>query len=103
MHESSTPPDTAYMGGAWERIIRSIKIAIKIILGNIMVGDSTLSTVLSQVECLINSRPLTPVSDDINDFEAITLTSHFLIGRANMNLQSSIVYDDDVDHRRRWK
>ena len=90
------------MGGAWERMIKSVKDTLKIILKDQLVSDYTLMTVFTEAESLVNSRPLTHVSDDINDLEALT-PNHFLLGRASLNLSPAIIYHDDVNHRRRWK
>ena len=102
MEWSFNPPESPHMGGSWERLIRSIKTTLKVILSNNIVDDFTLMTALTEAEALINSRPLTPVSDDINDLEALT-PSHFLIGRANLNLAPCITSEVDMNHRKRWK
>ena len=57
-------------------------------------------TIFAEVEGLVNSRPLTYVSDDIDDLEAIT-PNHFLLGRASPNLNPTLIYQDDVTHRKR--
>ena len=44
--------------------------------------DETLQTYLCQVEYILNKCPLTPISDDIHDFEAI-MPNHLLIGYQN--------------------
>ncbi|XP_046869100.1 uncharacterized protein LOC124461640 [Drosophila willistoni] len=54
------PPSAPHMGGAWERLVRSVK------------------TVLYQVEMTVNSRPLTYVSLDDEDQEALT-PNHLLL------------------------
>ena len=45
--------------------------------------DEILSTTLCLVEQTLNARPLTPVSDDPNDLEALT-SNHLLLGRSNI-------------------
>ena len=92
------PPEAPHMGGAWERMIKSVKDTLKIILKDQLVNDYTLMTVFT----LVNSRPVMHDSNDINDLEALT-PNHFLLGRASLNLSPAIIYHDDVNHRRRWK
>ena len=42
------------------------------VLGNRSVTEDDLSSTMSIVEQTLNARPLTPVSSDVNDFEAST-------------------------------
>ena len=66
------------MGGPWERLVRTVKCSLKVILQNTLVNDFTLNTVFTEVESLVNSRPLTAVSEDVNDLELLT-PNHFLL------------------------
>lgn len=43
-----------------------------------MLQDDEMITVMAQIEVILNSRPLTPVSYDPSDFEALT-SDHFLV------------------------
>ncbi|GFS96704.1 hypothetical protein TNCV_4754111 [Trichonephila clavipes] len=74
------PPSSPHFGGIWESGIRSIKFHLKRVLGEIILTFEELSTLLTQIEGLLNSRPLSYVND--SDIECIsTLTpSHFLTG-----------------------
>ena len=98
------PPESPHMGGVWERMVRSVKTSLKatIMPEDTILNDFTLMTVLTEVEALVNSRPLTPVSDDVNDMEALT-PNHFLIGRASTLLPSCVTYDEGATLRKRWK
>ena len=62
--------------------------------------DETLSITFCLVEQALNIRPLTPVSDDPNELEALTL-NHFLLGRSFHALPSR-VSGDELDLRRRY-
>ncbi|XP_013178833.1 PREDICTED: uncharacterized protein LOC106125965, partial [Papilio xuthus] len=70
------------MGGAWERLVRSVKTALKVVLKERAPHFDTLSTLMCEVEALINSRPITYVSTDPNYPEALT-PNHFLIGTSS--------------------
>ena len=70
------------MGGSWESIIKSVKRILRAISSERVFTDESLQTHLCEVESILNKRPLTAVSDDINDFEAIT-PNHLLIGYQN--------------------
>ena len=72
-------PSSPWCGGFYERIVRNVKIALRKILGKAHLTFEELSTVLS--ECVINTRPLTYVYDDVS--EPLT-HSHLLFGR-NIN------------------
>ena len=97
-----SPPAAPHFGGAWERLVRSVKRALQITIGRQALTDESLLTFLTEVEALLNSRPLTHVSDDPEDFEALT-PNHFLLGRASPNLPPGIFHDSDITSRKRWR
>ena len=96
------PPASPHFGGVWERVVRSAKRALEAIIGRDVITDEMLLTVMAEVEGLLNSRPLTHVSTDPNDLQALT-PNHFLIGRASPNLPPGIFDDKDLSCRRRWR
>ena len=96
------PPAASHMGGVWERMVRSVKTALKTVVGRQTLTDEVLVTVFAEVEHMINSRPLTHVSSDPADPEALT-PNHFLLGGASRHLAPGLVGDRDMCSRRRWK
>ena len=72
-------------GGMWERLIRSTKRCLKKVIGRAMLTYNELYTLLVEVEGVINSRPLTYVSDD-TDGIAYPLTPAQLINGRNLNI-----------------
>lgn len=76
------PPGAPHMGGAWERLVRSVKAALGATLHQKALKEETLLTLLTEAEHSINSRPLTHVSVDPKDPEALT-PNHFLIGTSS--------------------
>ncbi|XP_058803555.1 uncharacterized protein LOC131671274 [Phymastichus coffea] len=80
------PPEAPYMGGAWERQVRSVKIALNHALKDQAPFEEVLITLLAETEHMVNSRPLTHVSVDPRDEEALT-PNHFLIGTSSGHLR----------------
>lgn len=76
------PPSASHMGGAWERLIRSVKTALAVVLREQAPKEETLLTILAEVEHAVNSRPLTHVPVDPRDQEALT-PNHFLLGTSS--------------------
>lgn len=70
------------MGGAWERMIRIVKETLNVVLKDRAPSEETLQTLLAEIEHSVNSRPLTHVSVDPRDKEALT-PNHFLIGTSS--------------------
>jgi hypothetical protein len=96
------PPASPHMGGAWESLVKSVKVALKTVLPKLQVAESVLRTSLVEVESVINSRPLTHNSDDPDDFTALT-PNHFLIGRAVNTVAPDVTTDREINSRRRWR
>jgi len=66
------PPASAWWGGWWERLIRLLKQLPLKTLGKALLTHEGLETVLCDCESVINSRPLTYVSEDVTYLAPIT-------------------------------
>ena len=97
-----SPPGGPHMGGCWERLVASVKRAVRVVIGSQCVTDEVLATVLAEVEFVLNSRPLTYVSSDGSDPIALT-PNHLLLGRDDPCLPPSVTTDERIGIRRRWK
>uniref|UniRef100_A0A182PWL6 Integrase catalytic domain-containing protein n=1 Tax=Anopheles epiroticus TaxID=199890 RepID=A0A182PWL6_9DIPT len=84
------PPGTPHMGGAWERMVRSVKEAMRSIAYSEMkiLDDEGLLTLLAEAEWLVNSRPLTYLPLESMESEALT-PNHFLLGSSSGSKQMS--------------
>ncbi|CAG7828395.1 unnamed protein product, partial [Allacma fusca] len=71
------PPGSPHMGGCWERLVKSVKVALAATLHEQFPQEDVLYTLLTEAEYLINNRPLTHVSVDPDDPESLT-PNHFL-------------------------
>ena len=78
-----SPPAAPHFGGSWERLIKSAKAALKIVLNGYSTTDEVLSTAMTEVEAMLNARPLTHVSVDATEPDALT-PNHFLLGRPSV-------------------
>ena len=96
------PPSAPHFGGVWEGLVKSAKKVLKITLNGQLVNDETLLTLMAEIESLLNSRPLTRVSIDPQDLEAIT-PNHFLIGRNSPNVPPDVFDERDLNSRKRWR
>ncbi|XP_031634329.1 uncharacterized protein LOC116347753 [Contarinia nasturtii] len=72
-------PAAPHQGGIYEAAVKSMKFHLKRIIGQKVLRYENLSTLLCQIEAILNSRPLYPLSDDAKDMQALT-PGHFLIG-----------------------
>ena len=66
------PPKASHMGGAWERMIRTVRKVLAPLLREQVLSDESLQTVLTMAEHLVNERPMTNVSTDPIDLNALT-------------------------------
>ena len=90
------------MGGCWERLVASVKRTLRAVIGSQHVTDEVLTTVLAEVEFVLNSRPLIYVSSDAGDPAALT-PNHLLLGRDAPCLPPGVHSDERLNVKRRWK
>lgn len=95
------PPAASHQGGVWERLIRSVRRILHSMLGERLVNDETLHTFLTEVEKIMNDRPITKVSSEPQDLEALT-PNHILLLRKNASLAPDEIKDVDK-YKARWK
>ncbi|KAJ8968554.1 hypothetical protein NQ317_001752 [Molorchus minor] len=100
MRETSTqriiwrfnPPSSPWWGGFFERLIGLVKQLLRRVLGRASLYYEELLTVICDCEAVVNSRPLTYVSDDANDLVALT-PAMFLRDQPNADMPDC----DEID------
>ncbi|CAI5682672.1 unnamed protein product [Oreochromis niloticus] len=99
----------AWWGGFWERLVRSVKICLKKVLGRASLHFEEMCTVLAEVEATLNSRPLTFVHNEVNEPQPLT-PAHFLVGKRLTSLPPKSIPKDThhptankEDITRRWR
>ncbi|XP_051166519.1 uncharacterized protein LOC127284864 [Leptopilina boulardi] len=73
------PPYSPHMGGLWEACVKSAKSHLRTVLNDTPLTFEEFYTLLTQVESIMNSRPLCSQSTDPYDLTPLT-PGHFLIG-----------------------
>lgn len=96
------PPLSPHMGGSWERMIGLVKTSIKAAFIEHHPKEETLRTVLSEAQALVNSRPLTEISNDSEDADCLT-PNHFLIGTASTNPIPGVFEKFELTSRKQWR
>lgn len=74
------PAKSPHFDGIWEANIKVVKTHISKVIGQSILTFEEFSTLLTEIEAIVNSRPLSPLSDDPSDMTPLT-PAHFLIGR----------------------
>ena len=85
----------------WEAAVKSVKYHLRRILSLTFLDYEEMNTLLVQVEAILNSRPLTPLSNDPSDLYPLT-PAHLLIGRSLTFVPQSIVSADRISSLARF-
>ncbi|GFT76162.1 integrase catalytic domain-containing protein [Trichonephila clavipes] len=96
------PPRSPNFGGMWEAGVKSFKPHLYRTLVNSKITFEEFETVIIQIEGILNSRPLVPLSDNINEYEVLT-PGHFIIGRPISAIPEPAILDISDNRLSRWQ
>ena len=98
------PPAASHMSGVWKRLVRSVKKAMKAVLGSrsALVDLEALRTVFAEVTSILNNRPICSSSDYPKVMEPLT-PNHLLLQRRNLFVPPGIFAKEDVYSRKQWR
>ena len=91
-----------WTGGIWERVIRTIKTTLHIVISNYRKSNIDISTFLCQIEEVINRRPITYCNGNDNDVLPLKPWNSI---HNNSSLFQSFIENNAVTRSfwRRWK
>ena len=95
------PPAASHQGGVWERVIRSVRRILTALAGERVLTDECLSTFVTEVERILNDRPISAVSSDSRDLKALTPNS-LLLGNINPVVPPNVFIKAE-GYRNSWK
>ena len=100
------PPYAPNHGGVWERVVGLMKKHLKTALIGDKLHYETFSTIVTEIEGVLNRRPLTAISSDSRDFDA--LTPNHIINPASTSFPAAaeidaVISSDAETTRRSWK
>ena len=95
------PEHAPHFGGIWEAAVKSLKTHLRRVTGNVRLTFEELTTVLTQIEACLNSRPLVPLPSDDDGVEVLT-PGHFLIGRPIESLPDGALSYRSMSLLQRW-
>ncbi|XP_015116585.1 uncharacterized protein LOC107040836 [Diachasma alloeum] len=99
---SFNPPGAPHFGRKWEVAVKSVKYHLSRTIRDTALTFEELSTLLTQIEAVLNSRPLQALSEDPDDVLCLT-PGHFLIGEAPIALPESSLDHLNVGRLSRWQ
>ncbi|XP_050303758.1 uncharacterized protein LOC126741403 [Anthonomus grandis grandis] len=96
------PPSAPHMGGIWEANIKSIKTHLVRVVGTQILTYEEFNTVIIQIEAVLNSRPLSPISSDPSDLLPLT-PGHFLTLQPLTVLPDPDFTNTNINRLTRWQ
>ena len=94
-------PRASWMGGVWERQIRTTRSVLKAVIGLQTLDEEGLITFLAIAEGIINGRPITKLSEDPRDMNPLT-PNHLLLLKSGPTSPPGLFVQRDL-YKRRWR
>ncbi|XP_018407682.1 PREDICTED: uncharacterized protein LOC108783580 [Cyphomyrmex costatus] len=96
------PPRTPHFGGIWEAAVRSFKTHFRKVVGATLLTTDEMQIFSIQIEAILNSRPISVLSNDPNDLTYLT-PGHFLIGSALTDIPEPTLLGIQENRLTRWQ
>ncbi|KAG7197075.1 hypothetical protein KM043_015660 [Ampulex compressa] len=96
------PPKAPHFGDLWETAVRSDKHHVRRAAGGASLRFGELYTLLVQIEAVLHTTPLIPLSSDPPDLNVLTPT-HFLIGGSMTTAIEPDLTDTPINRLSRWQ
>ncbi|GFY43529.1 integrase catalytic domain-containing protein [Trichonephila inaurata madagascariensis] len=97
------PPTVAWWRGWWEKLVRIIKKLLRLSLGKSILSCEELSTVICDCEFLINSRPLTYISENPQEWIPLTLAMFSIENRCSDTTDIDELNSRDLRKRMKYR
>lgn len=97
-----SPPSAPHFNGLAEAGVRSLKYHLRRIIGSTHLTFEEFSTVLCQIEAVLNSRPISALTDDFSNFAVLT-PGHFLMGSAPILPPEPTLLNVSENRLSRWQ
>ena len=96
-----SPPDAPWYNGCVEALVKSVKKAMKVSVGDQVLTFPELQCVLFEASNIVNERPIGVFSHDINDGKYLC-PNNLLLGRATSRVPAG-PFNEDCTPRRRFR
>ncbi|XP_071044160.1 uncharacterized protein [Parasteatoda tepidariorum] len=96
------PPRVQSFGGLREAAVKPFKYHFKRVVGALNLTYDEFLTVSAQIEGVLNSKPLCPLSNDADDFNVLT-SAHFTIGRSMSTIIELSLIDLNENCLKKWQ
>lgn len=94
------PPSASHRGGVWERLIRSVRRTLNSIVSGQTLNDESIITLFTEIERILNNRPLVPLRTDIRDLKVLTPNDLLMMRAVEPMIQTA---STEGIYIRRWK
>lgn len=98
---SIIPPRAPHFGGLWEASVKRAKQLMKATINSNNLTFEEQNTLVIETEAILNSCPLTPLSNSPNDLKSLTPKNFLIQGNAS-GLNESEIKDVSTNPVRRW-
>ncbi|XP_071577731.1 uncharacterized protein [Temnothorax nylanderi] len=99
---SFNPSSAPHFGGLWESGVKLFKTYLRRVVGDQILLIEDFSTVSAQIEAVLNSRPLCPISTDPSDLEVLS-PGHFLTMKPLVSIPSPDLTQLPLNRLSRWQ